>query len=87
MKYYSVKGSLLSCSEKNINIIYEASDGGELIDFLRATPELPDIILLDLKMPVINGIEATKIIHFEFPQLRIIALSSYNTKLFIANMI
>lgn len=73
--------------KKNIRIIFEASNGGELIDFLRTTPELPDIVLLDLKMPVINGIEATKIIHAEFPQIRIIALSSYNTKLFIANMI
>lgn len=73
--------------KKNINIIFEASDGGELVDFLRVTTELPDIVLLDLKMPIINGIEATKIIHSEFPQVRIIALSSYNTKLFIANMI
>lgn len=73
--------------KKNIRIIFEASNGGELIEFLRATPELPDIVLLDLKMPVMNGVEATKIIHSEFPQVRIIALSSYDTKLFIANMI
>lgn len=73
--------------KKNINIIFEASNGEELVEFLRTAEELPDIVLLDLKMPIINGIEATKIIHNEFPQVRIIALSSYNTKLFIANMI
>ena len=55
--------------KKNIRIIFEASNGGELIDFLRTTPELPDIVLLDLKMPVINGIETKKITHAEFPQI------------------
>ena len=75
--------------EKNIEILFEASNGKELIDQLIATSKenLPDIILMDLKMPTINGVEATKIIHKEFPQIRIIALTSYNTKSFIANMI
>ena len=42
---------------------------------------------MDLKMPGINGVEATKIIHAEFPKVKIIALTSYNSKSFIANMI
>ncbi|MFD2907893.1 response regulator [Flavobacterium ardleyense] len=75
--------------EKNIEILFEASDGKELIDQLNVTSKenLPDIILMDLKMPAVNGVEATKIIHKDFPQIRIIALTSYNTKSFIANMI
>ena len=40
-----------------------------------------------LKMPLLNGVEATKLIHKDFPAIRIIALTSYNTKSFIANMI
>ncbi|MES2746933.1 MAG: response regulator transcription factor [Bacteroidota bacterium] len=74
--------------EKNINIVFEASNGSELVNFLSSNPkELPDIILMDLKMPFLNGVEATKIIHTTFPQIKIIALTSYNTNSFIANMI
>lgn len=76
--------------KKNIDIIFEASNGDELVSFLRENSHNgtnPDIIIIDLKMPVLNGVEATKIIHDEFPDIKIIALTSYNTKSFIANMI
>ena len=80
--------SFLLSREKNIDIIFEAADGEELIDFLQNNlKKHPDIIIMDLKMPGINGVEATKIIHSEFPKLKIIALTSYNSKSFIANMI
>ncbi len=73
--------------EENIDILFEASDGVELIDFLKGNNVKPDIIIMDLKMPVLNGIEATKIIHRDFPGIKIIALTSYDSKAFIANMI
>ncbi|NDI99677.1 response regulator transcription factor [Flavobacterium sp. LaA7.5] len=72
--------------EKNIEIIFEASDGQDLIDKLKEYPA-PDIIVMDLKMPNINGVEATKIIRNTHPDIKIVALTSYNTKSFIANMI
>ncbi|WP_298120238.1 response regulator transcription factor [Flavobacterium sp.] len=73
--------------EKNIDVVFEASNGVEVIDYLQKSNDYPDIILMDLKMPLLNGVEATKIIHKEFPVVKIIALTSYNTKSFIANMI
>ena len=73
--------------EKNIEVIFEASNGIELINYLKNNNNYPDIILMDLKMPLLNGVEATKLIHKEFPIVKIIALTSYNTKSFIANMI
>lgn len=76
--------------KKNIDIIFEASNGEELVSFLRennVNGTNPDIIIIDLKMPVLNGVEATRIIHDEFPDIKIIALTSYNTKSFVANMI
>ncbi|MBC7557213.1 MAG: response regulator transcription factor, partial [Chryseobacterium sp.] len=67
---------------------FEASNGNELISFLQSNKNNhPDIIIMDLKMPGINGVEATKIIHTEFPELKIIALTNYNSKSFVANMI
>lgn len=72
--------------ENDIEILFEAEDGEELITKLREG-NIPDVIVMDIKMPNINGVEATKIIRDEFPDIKIIALTSYNTKSFIANMI
>lgn len=79
--------SFLLKREKNIEVIFEASNGGELIEYLSTNSKPPDIILMDLKMPFLNGVEATKIIHATYPNIKIIALTSYNTNSFIANMI
>jgi DNA-binding NarL/FixJ family response regulator len=79
--------SFLLEREKNIDIIYEASGGSELISFLKESTILPDIVMMDLKMPIINGVEATKILHKDFPEIKIIALTSYDSKSFVANMI
>lgn len=79
--------SFLLGRERNIEIVYEASDGSELITFLKKSNVLPDIIMMDLKMPFLNGVEATKILQKEFPEIRIIALTSYESKSFVANMI
>ncbi|GGB81576.1 DNA-binding response regulator [Flavobacterium suaedae] len=72
--------------EDDIEILFEAEDGEELITKLREG-SIPDVIVMDIKMPNVNGVEATKIIRDEFPDIKIIALTSYNTKSFIANMI
>lgn len=79
--------SFLLEREKNMEIIFEASNGDELISFLHSNNNHPDIIMMDLKMPVINGVEATKIIRKDFPEIKIIALTSYDSKSFVANMI
>lgn len=70
-----------------INVIGEAANGEILVKMLRAADELPDIILLDLKMPEMDGVQATKIIKKEFPDIRIVVLTSHYTKIFIVNMV
>jgi DNA-binding NarL/FixJ family response regulator len=79
--------SFLLQREKNIEVFFEASNGEELILNLNNNEEKPDIIIMDLKMPVLNGVEATKVIRKFFPEIKIIALTSYDTKSFITNMI
>jgi len=59
----------------NIKIIH-ALNGAEAIDEFRKNPNI-DIILMDLKMPGINGYEATKTIKSENPDLPIIAVTAY----------
>lgn len=73
--------------EKNLNIIFEAENGKELVNFIDNSDIIPDVILMDLKMPELNGVEATKIIHKKYPDIKIIALTSYDGKSFITNMI
>jgi DNA-binding NarL/FixJ family response regulator len=79
--------SFLLQRQDNIQILYEANNGSEVVEYLKSSSIHPDIILMDLKMPLLNGVEATKLINKEFPSIKIIALTSYNTKSFIANMI
>ncbi|SNR66416.1 response regulator transcription factor [Flavobacterium sp. ov086] len=79
--------SFLLQREDNIEIVFEASNGEDLISQLEEIETKPDIIIMDLKMPVLNGVEATKIIRKLFPEIKIVALTSYDTKSFIANMI
>lgn len=80
--------SFLLEREEYITIVFEAANGQELLHALDdKNLQLPDIIIMDLKMPEINGVEATKIIHSTHPDIKIIALTSYHTKSFIANMI
>jgi DNA-binding NarL/FixJ family response regulator len=79
--------SFLLQRQDNIQILYEANNGSEVLEYLKSSSIHPDIILMDLKMPMLNGVETTKLINKEFPSIKIIALTSYNTKSFIANMI
>ena len=59
----------------DFEIVGEAIDGQEAIDL--AGRLLPDLILMDVSMPRLNGVEATRSIHREFPDIRIIGLSMY----------
>ncbi len=78
--------SFLLQREKNFEVLFEVKNGQELIDALDVK-NIPDVILMDLKMPILNGIETTKIIHKKYPSIKIIALTSYDGNSFITNMI
>ncbi|HET8810563.1 MAG TPA: response regulator transcription factor [Flavobacteriaceae bacterium] len=73
--------------ETAFDVVFEAENGIELLAFLKKINPLPDIVLMDLKMPDLNGVETTRAIVQDYPEIKIIALTSYDTKAFIANMI
>ncbi|GAA0384345.1 response regulator transcription factor [Paenibacillus motobuensis] len=60
-------------------VIAEAGNGKEAVDFMNANPEnaLPDIVLMDLMMPVMNGVEATRVVLERYPQIKIVILTSF----------
>ncbi|WP_430408842.1 response regulator [Kordia sp.] len=71
---------------KNFEIVFEAENGADLIEKLKTQPR-PDVVLMDLKMPLLNGVESTKILQKEYPEIKVIAVTSYDGKSFITNMI
>lgn len=79
--------SFILNKEVNFDIVLQAEDGADLLSQLQNCEVLPDIILMDLKMPNLNGVEATKVIKKEYPSIKIIAITSYYSKPFISNMI
>ena len=62
--------------EKDFEVIGAAQDGAEAVEL--AAKKQPDLILMDLKMPIMNGIEATREIHTKFPNIKIIVLTTYD---------
>lgn len=60
----------------NIKVTGVASDGDEVVNIIESTQ--PDVVLMDLNMPGVNGIQATRIIHERFPNVRVLALTTYD---------
>src|SRR4030088_2067977 len=83
------KGVVLSLRPyTNLKFVLEAENGQELIDQLAAMPsdELPEVILMDLRMPVKDGIETTKVVARLYPQIHIITLTMYEDERFVSHM-
>ena len=59
-----------------IELVGIANNGAEAVDLTRA--KQPDLVLMDLKMPKMNGIQATKAIREQFPNVRILVLTTFD---------
>jgi two-component system, NarL family, response regulator LiaR len=63
-------------SAPGIEVVGKAQDGAQALEMVRRGP--PDIVLMDLKMPVMNGVEATRAIRSEFEAVRVLVLTTYD---------
>jgi DNA-binding NarL/FixJ family response regulator len=61
-------------SSGTATVVAEAADGGEAID--RAREEMPEVVLMDLRLPTVSGVEATSRIVEEMPHVRVLILSA-----------
>ncbi|MCB2222310.1 MAG: response regulator transcription factor [Bacteroidetes bacterium] len=71
---------------KDIQIVAEAKDGYQVLKLLEEKPEI-DVILMDINMPKLDGLDATKQVHQRFPEVKVIALSQFSEKRFVKRMI
>jgi DNA-binding NarL/FixJ family response regulator len=75
--------------KKNLNfkIVAEAANGGEVIQYLHDNPNTIDVVLMDINMPTMNGIEAAQIISEKFSDVKILALTMHAEESYITNML
>jgi two-component system, NarL family, nitrate/nitrite response regulator NarL len=70
---------------ENISILGEASSGKDALEKLEKM--IPDVILMDISMPEMNGLKATELIKKKMPNVKIIALTMHDNKNYVAELI
>jgi two-component system response regulator NreC len=71
--------------ENGMEVIAEAEDGRSAVK--QAKKLLPDIVIMDITMPDLNGIDATRAIFEETPEVKVIALSMHSDRRFVSGML
>ena len=71
--------------EPDMQVVGEAEDGRATVRLVRE--KVPEVVIMDVAMPDLNGIEATRRIVSEFPRLMVVALSMYADRRFVVNML
>lgn len=69
----------------DVDVVAEASNGEEFLNVIEETAA--DLVFMDVRMPVMDGIEATRRAKVRFPELSIFAFSSYETQVYIDKML
>lgn len=72
-------------SDESLEVVGEASNGKLAISQARALQ--PDVILMDMQMPLMDGVEATQYIHHSFPNIRILGLSTFATDRYVVELL
>lgn len=75
----------LLAGAKEIDIIGEASEGNELLNLLKT--KKPDVLVMDISMPGMSGIELTKAVKEQFPKIEVLILSMYTQEDFVLNAV
>src|SRR5437879_3995934 len=72
-------------SYSDLELVGEACNGKEVLAF--CADKQPDVVLMDLMMPIMDGITATHFIHHNFPEIKIIALTSFGEEALIKDVL
>ena len=71
--------------EPDMEVVAEAEDGRKTVTLVREFT--PHVVIMDVNMPDLNGIEATRQILSEYPDMKVIALSMHADRRFVINML
>jgi two-component system, NarL family, response regulator NreC len=77
--------ALMLSKQQDIQLVGQAGNGRELISLVSELR--PDVVMTDVKMPMMDGIEATRFLLGQFPDLKIIALSMFDEENLIVDML
>ncbi len=72
---------------ENMEVIYSVENGKLLLNKLQTAPVLPDVCLLDINMPVLNGFDTAAKIKEKWPDMKILAVSVYDSEFNILGML
>lgn len=62
--------------DTEINLLFEAEDGAALLEKMQA--DRPDVVLMDIRMPCLDGVEATRLVKEKYPDVRVIILTTFS---------
>jgi DNA-binding NarL/FixJ family response regulator len=71
-------------SDENMEVIFEADNGQELLE--KMNTGLPDLVIMDYKMPVMDGMLATRLIKEKYPSVKVLVISMFHDEKFISHL-
>jgi NarL family two-component system response regulator LiaR len=71
--------------EKDIQVVGLAQDGAEALELVARTS--PDLVLMDLQMPGMNGVEATRLIRARYPETKVLVLTTFDNDVWVNDAI
>jgi DNA-binding NarL/FixJ family response regulator len=83
-KIYRDGLKLCLSADSNLQILFDVDNGEELMEALKT--QQPDIIIMDLNMPLLDGMEATKQISKKYEQIKVLVITMYDNDKFIINL-
>jgi DNA-binding NarL/FixJ family response regulator len=79
--------SAIILEDPELQLQYEADSAGQLLDKLAAGETLPDVLIMDMSMPGMNGMELHAILQQRYPVIKVLVVSMHDQPRFIVKMI